>query len=240
MSTTKKIKIVTTLFLINLTVSPLTGYAQTSTQTASIQISTAANVITVSAPSSLQMPSGFSFQNENNTVYKDFSPEDTSNRIRLADTRNNGGFILDLTATSFSDGTQEIPFQNMGIVTLSGTNNPLSINSEETNAPPGDDGGTINAPLHCTIYEEIPEDDPDYYQQGATDIESCETSGQGFINLSGTGSVSAPILIIDGQNPTTGGRIGAWYIGLGIKLTIPPGLSTNTYNSTITLTLTST
>lgn len=221
-----KIKIITIIFLINLATLPLTGNAQSATQSANIQITTTPT-ISLSAPSTLQMPTAFSFPQENNNVYKAFSPDDPENRIRVGDSRNAGGFIVDLTATDFTDGTQIIPYQNIGLVTLSGTNHFLSINYDGLNSPPDDDGGTVYSPLHCPLTSE-------------TEIESCENYEQGFITFTGTGPTSAPLLIIDGQSPTTGGRRGSWFVGLGIRLTVPPALGTNSYNSTITLTLTQT
>jgi hypothetical protein len=209
----------TLLFFINLCSTPLISSALSMNQSASLTISTVPNVFFIEAPNNLTLPQSFSHENQENIVYKAFSPDDINNKIKIVDLRNSGGFQIDMTVSNFEAGTNSISYANLGMVTLSGVGNTESVAYESGNNPAGTDSGTVSSPLFCA------------FPSQSSILENCAS----FTTPTGIGNESNPILLVDA--PTVTGRTGTYYIGLGLKLTIPRSIPPGNYKSVFTLTI---
>lgn len=120
-----------------------------------------------------------------------------------------------------------IPYANISIVTLATANSPDTVDTHVNNSPSGTDSQTVFSVLDC---------DWDFAVDFGT---FCENEIPGFTtnSFAGTGIVSNPQTIINGDTPTGIGRAGEYIASLGLRLIVPPGTEYGDYNTVFTFTL---
>ena len=120
-----------------------------------------------------------------------------------------------------------IPYHNVSVITLATAAQPPTVDATATSNPASVDVATVIAPLDC---------DWDFVSDFAT---FCETALPGFTtnSFTGSGTVSNPQTIIDGDPPTLFGRVGKYSLALGLRVIIPSGTIPGNYQSTFTFTL---
>lgn len=191
-------------------------------------------------PNELNLPRTFLNKNTDTFIYKPFNPSNINEYIRVNDLRNNGGFTVTLAISDFKEivecpplvsgpcfGTNTIPYTNVGIVTLANADQPSSVDTPGVtnypNNPPGTDNDTVYSILDCD------------WNQSSDFQTTCESL---FNNFTGSGLVSDSQTIMDGTSPTGAGRVGQYWLALGIRLRLPQGTVPGNYQSTFTFTLT--
>jgi hypothetical protein len=183
-------------------------------------------------PETLSLPQTSSSPTASITVYQPFSPAIDANRIKVIDYTNSGtGFEVQLQMSDFQaaqNAQNKIPFRNLSIVTLAEAHSPQMLDTAPFNIPPGDDSGSVKVPVplqHC-----------DWDLNPATFASSCDAL---FLPVTGNGSGSTPITLIDAPLTTPGvtGRMAQYWMSLGLKLLIPRATPGGTYSSTFTFTL---
>lgn len=212
------------LTLCNLLLAmPFTSSAQ-SNQDVTLSISPYYNWET---PLELTIPQTFINKTADTLVYQPYDPSNINEYIKVYDLRDSGGFTVTLAITNFTDGVHTIPYTGVGIVTLANASQPNSVDTpgptSYPNKPDGTDNGTVFSTLDC---------DWDRISDFRT---SCENT---FHNFTGTGIASDSQTIIDGAAPTGTGRVGQYWLALGIRLLIPQGTVPGNYQSTFTFSLT--
>lgn len=233
----RNITIATALALCNLAFAiPFTSSAQAD-QEVSLSIGADYNWTN---PNELILPRTFLNETGDTFIYQPYNPSNIDNYIRVNDLRNNGGFTVTLAISDFKDviecppfvtgpcfGTNTIPYTNVGIVTLSNADQPSSVDtpgvSNYPNNPPGTDNDTVYSILDCD------------WNSNSDFQTTCEPI---FQNFTGSGLVSDSQTIMDGSTPTGAGRVGQYWLALGIRLRIPQGTTPANYQSTFTFTLT--
>jgi hypothetical protein len=233
----RNILIAVILTLCNLVFAiPFISFAQ-SDQDVSLSISPDYNWAN---PSELTLPRTFMNKNADTYIYQPYNPANINEYIRVNDLRNNGGFTVTLAISDFKEtvdcpplvigpcfGVNTIPYTNVGIVTLANVSQPSSVDTPgPTNAqnhPAGTDGDTVYSTLDCDW-------------NSNTDFQT--TCDSVFQNFTGIGLVSDSQTIMDGTSPTNIGRVGQYWLALGIRLRIPQGTTPGNYQSTFTFSLT--
>ncbi len=172
-----------------------------------------------SVPETLNLPTTTVSDSNEVVAYKAFSPSNEFEKIKVTDLRENGGFKVTIKAGDFISGVNRIPVTKVGIITVSDAlaDSVDTPSSAPFNVPPGTDYSslyeTVRAPLDCTF--------------SSTNLEVCP--------FSYFSSEDDRKTIIDAETTTTGGRIGQYWIALGISLKIPAGTPTGNYRSVFTI-----
>lgn len=152
-------------------------------------------------------------------------------KLSVLDERNSGGFIVQVTTQGiFTDGTNEIPLQNLYLITTideSDTNKANGVNYSEDFIGPK----TINASLYIN---ESTEDisDPATYMQNWT----SQPSPWSALKISQFGGY--PLDIMNGQLSVGSGRIGEASIYTNFLLKIDPNQLPGDYSLILTYDLT--
>ncbi|MCC7197744.1 hypothetical protein IT413_06165 [Candidatus Peregrinibacteria bacterium] len=230
---------VITMFTLSnlLLVTPVLSAAQEN-QDVSLNINSYYNWET---PDTLSLPRTFVNDGADTWIYKAYDPANINEYIKIYDLRNNGGFSVTLAISDFKEvvdcplstdpppcfGTHTIPYTDVGIVTLANAAQPSSVDTPGVTSFPNSPAGTDSETVYSTL-------DCDW--NTSTDFQTfCESQ---FQNFTGTLATSDSQTIIDGTSPTGTGRVGQYWLALGMRLRIPQGTVPANYESTFTFSLT--
>jgi hypothetical protein len=131
---------------------------------------------------------------------------------------------------SVQNAQNKIPFTNIGLVTLAEAQSSQTVNTASFNIPAGDDSGSVLSPTKNCIW------DPNWDINPASfGLSSCND----FYNVEfdTDGHSMKPITIMDAPLTRATGRMGQYWLSLGLKLLIPRATPSGTYSSTFTFTL---
>jgi hypothetical protein len=143
--------------------------------------------------------------------------------IRVTDARASGGFILQAQASDFTNGINVIPASALRIVSTADIGVPpegVVVNNVHY-LNPFTGVQKVTAPVNAATSE---------FSQAGTYDEVQNRPQNNVLNV--------PVDILSGCLPATEGRVGSMAIGLAFTLKIPPYTVPDTYNSTITYTIT--
>jgi hypothetical protein len=178
-------------------------------------------------PATIALPSTFISPTSAVTIYQSFDPNNPDNQIKIYDYTNDSGFVVQLQVTNFTNLANRanfIPLTNLSLVTLARTNGQ-TVATAPFNNPPADDNHDVHSNYGCNW---------DFTTGNFQN--SCAMN---FYTLTDSGSGnSVPIELIDAALvPPRTGRIGEYWVSLGLKLVIPPAIPSGNYQSTFTFTL---
>jgi hypothetical protein len=201
-----------TCFLIS--ASPISE-ALNASQLAGLTVNSGGD-IEIFAPDSINFQSIFA---ETATEASFISNYTTDNqRFGITDTRNSGGFSLDLQFSNLALETNpsaQIPYQNFSFFTFGSPSSTNGIDKTPNNI--ADD---VFAPFNYDWNFEDPIDNLAYTNTTGIDP-----------------NMSTPFVILNGEDPINAGRLGSYAVFMGIKLSLQANQDIGDYNGEMILTL---